>query len=128
MTKKLHAALVTTAAAAAALLAAPGASAQAMADGYDRCPAEHYCLFSGPDGTGDMVALQDDTPNLAAVGMDDRAKSDWNRTGYWINLWSDADYTGCMAVTSPGGKGNFFSSFQDFFSSVGIDEPNGMSC
>ncbi|WBB64120.1 peptidase inhibitor family I36 protein [Streptomyces sp. WMMC500] len=127
MTKKLYAALVT-AAAAGALLAAPGASAQAVADGYDRCPADHYCLFSGLDGTGEMVALQDDTPNLAAVGMDNRAKSDWNRTGYRINLWSDADYTGCMAVTGVGGKGNFFSSFRDFFSSVEIDAPNGMSC
>ncbi|WP_407560286.1 peptidase inhibitor family I36 protein [Streptomyces sp. 184] len=127
MTKKFHAALVT-AAAAAALLAAPGASAQAQADGYDRCPADHYCLFSGLDGTGEMAAIQSDTPNLAAIGMDDRAKSDWNRTGYRINLWSDADYAGCMAVTSPGGKGNFFSSFRDFFSSVEINKPNGMSC
>ncbi|WP_129843069.1 peptidase inhibitor family I36 protein [Streptomyces sp. RFCAC02] len=116
-------------AAAGVAVALPVSTAQA-ADGYDRCPDGHYCMFSGLDGTGDMIALQADTPDLAALGMDDRAKSDWNRTGSTIHLWSDADYSGCTAVTSAGptGKGNFFSDYRDFFSSVQFDGPGGPSC
>ncbi|WP_371525214.1 peptidase inhibitor family I36 protein [Streptomyces sp. NBC_01283] len=38
-----------------------------------------YCMFSGLDGTGDMIALKGSTPDLAALGMDDRGRSDWNR-------------------------------------------------
>ncbi|WP_420707299.1 peptidase inhibitor family I36 protein [Streptomyces sp. NRRL F-2799] len=32
------------------------------------------------------------TPDLAALGMDDRAQSNWNRTPSTIYLWSDAGY------------------------------------
>ncbi|MFD9902757.1 peptidase inhibitor family I36 protein [Streptomyces sp. NPDC059063] len=114
---------------AAAGVALPVSTARA-ADGYDRCPDGYYCMFSGLDGTGDMVKLSGDTPELAALGMDDRAKSDWNRTSSTIYLWSDARYTGCVATTSAGptGKGNFFPAYQDFFSSVQFDGPGGMSC
>ncbi|MEV0114514.1 peptidase inhibitor family I36 protein [Streptomyces sp. NPDC050844] len=125
--KKLSVLLVAVAAATATAL--PASTAHA-ADGYDRCPDGHYCMFSGLDGTGDMVALKTNTPDLAALGMNDRAKSDWNRTPSTIYLWSDANYTGCTAVTSAGptGKGNFFPAYRDFFSSVQFDGPGGMSC
>ncbi|MFH9069879.1 peptidase inhibitor family I36 protein [Streptomyces alboflavus] len=107
----------------------PASTAHAS-DGYDRCPDGHYCMFSGLDGTGDMIALRGDTPDLASLGMDDRAKSDWNRTASTIHLWSDARYAGCTAVTSSGptGKGNFFPTYRDFFSSVQFDGPGGPSC
>ncbi|UGQ12181.1 peptidase inhibitor family I36 protein [Yinghuangia sp. ASG 101] len=122
---------VPLAALAAALLptAATAATARA-ADGYDRCPADHYCVFSGLDGTGDMIALTGSTPDLAALGMNDRAKSDWNRTTSTIYLWSEANYTGCTATTSAGptGKGNFSPDYRDFFSSVRFDGPGGRSC
>ncbi|MGW6918274.1 peptidase inhibitor family I36 protein [Kitasatospora sp. NPDC054939] len=100
------------------------------ADGYDRCPVGRYCLFSGLDGSGDMVALSGNTPDLGALGMDDRAESDWNRTPSTIHLWSDARYSGCTAVTSSGptGKGDFFPAYRDFFSSVGFDGRGGPSC
>ncbi|WP_345561718.1 peptidase inhibitor family I36 protein [Nonomuraea rosea] len=112
------------AAAALAVLASP---AQAAA-GYDRCQDGYYCMFSGLDGTGDIIQIQDDTPDLAALGMADRAKSDWNRTDSFIHLFSEADYGGCAAVTIPRDKGNFFSSFRDFFDSVRFDGQNGPSC
>ncbi|MEV6977734.1 peptidase inhibitor family I36 protein [Kitasatospora sp. NPDC093806] len=100
------------------------------ATGYDRCPVGFYCLFSGLDGTGDIVRLNRSAPDLAALGMDDRAESDWNRTGSTIHLWSDRDYSGCTAVTSTGptGKGDFFPAYRDFFSSVQFDGPGGPSC
>ncbi|TDC74040.1 peptidase inhibitor family I36 protein [Streptomyces hainanensis] len=127
MRNPTRASLLLVAAVAATVL--PATAAQA-ADGYDRCPDGYYCMFSGLDGTGDMITLNASTPDLAALGMDDRARSDWNRTTSTIHLWSDAGYTGCTAVTSAGptGKGNFFSTYRDFFSSVQIGGPGGPSC
>ncbi|MEU1372285.1 peptidase inhibitor family I36 protein [Streptomyces triculaminicus] len=127
MRGKLSALLVSVAAATAAVV--PVSTAHA-ADGYDRCPVGYYCMFSGLDGTGDVIKLRSSTPDLAALGMNDRAKSDWNRTSSTIYLWSDANYSGCTAVTSSGptGKGNFFPTYRDFFSSVQFDGPGGASC
>ncbi|GHC53378.1 peptidase inhibitor family I36 protein [Streptomyces flavofungini] len=121
--------LLFVAAVAAAAITVPVSTAHA-ADGYDRCPDGSYCMFSGLDGTGDMIALKGSTPDLAALGMNDRARSDWNRTPSTIYLWSDAGYSGCTAVTSSGptGKGNFFPAYQDFFSAVQFDGPGGPSC
>ncbi|MEV0442397.1 peptidase inhibitor family I36 protein [Streptomyces spectabilis] len=125
MRKRLSALCVAVAATAVA--AAPVSTAHA-ADGYDRCPEGFYCMFSGLDGTGEMIKLSGDTPDLGA--MDDRAKSDWNRTPSTIYLWSERTYSGCTAVTSSGptGKGNFFPTYRDFFSSVQFDGPGGPSC
>lgn len=127
MRTRLSVLLVPVAAATAAVV--PVSTAHA-ADGYDRCPVGYYCMFSGLDGTGDMIKLTRSTPDLEALGMNDRAKSDWNRTPSTIYLWSDANYSGCTAVTSSGptGKGNFFPTYRDFFSSVQFDGPGGQSC
>ncbi|UQI46222.1 peptidase inhibitor family I36 protein [Streptomyces sp. HU2014] len=116
-------------AAAAAAVVLPVSTAHA-ADGYDRCPDGYYCMFSGLDGTGDMIMLRRSTPDLSPLGMNDRAKSDWNRTSSTIHLWSEVNYSGCTAVTSagPAGKGNFFPTYRDFFSSVRFDGPGGRSC
>lgn len=124
MGKKLHIWALPLAAAALAALATP---AQA-ADGYDRCQEGNYCLFSGLDGTGDIVQINGNTPDLAALGIADRSKSDWNRTDSWIHLFSEAAYGGCSAVTTPRGKGNFYVDFRDFFDSVRFDGQNGPSC
>nr|WP_279628721.1 peptidase inhibitor family I36 protein [Streptomyces subrutilus] len=51
------------------------------ADGYDRCPDGYYCMFSGIDGTGDMVMLRGNRPDLAALGMNGRAKSERSGPG-----------------------------------------------
>ncbi|MEU7835163.1 MULTISPECIES: peptidase inhibitor family I36 protein [unclassified Nonomuraea] len=125
MGKKLQMLALPIAAAALAIL--PTIPAQA-ATGYDRCHAGNYCMFSGLDGTGDIIEIQSDTPDLAALNMADRGKSDWNRTSSYIHLYSEANYGGCSAVTSPGGKGNFFSTYRDFFDSVRIGGQNGPSC
>jgi len=100
------------------------------ADGYERCPQGYYCMFSGLDGTGDMIKIIHSVPDLATLGMADRAQSDCNRTPSTIYLWSDANYSGCTSVTSSGptGKGNFFPTYRDFFSSVQFDGPDGHSC
>ncbi|MEU5425318.1 peptidase inhibitor family I36 protein [Streptomyces olivoreticuli] len=127
MRNTLRALFVPVAVAAAAVL--PVSTALA-AGGYDRCPVGYYCMFSGLDGTGDVIKLRGSVPDLAALGMNDRAKSDWNRTSSTIYLWSDANYTGCTTVTSSGptGKGNFFPDYRDFFSSAQFDGPGGPSC
>lgn len=125
MGKKLHALALPVAATALAALATAPAQA---ADGYDRCHAGFYCLFSGLDGSGDIVEIKSDTPDLAALGMAGRSKSDWNRTSSYIHLYSEPGYGGCSAVTTPGGKGNFYLSFRDFFDSVRVGGPNGPSC
>ncbi|GAB2449495.1 hypothetical protein GCM10027187_16130 [Streptosporangium sandarakinum] len=125
MGKKLQ--MLALPVAAVALTALAGAPAQA-ATGYDRCHAGSYCMFSGLDGTGDMIEIKSDTPDLAALGMAGRAKSDWNRTASYIHLYSESGYGGCSAVTSPWGKGNFYTPFRDFFHSVRFDGANGPSC
>ncbi|QDQ16791.1 hypothetical protein FH965_38255 [Streptomyces spectabilis] len=125
MRKRLSA--LRVAVAATAVAAAPASTAHA-ADGYDRCPAGFYCMFSGLDGTGEMIKISGNTPDLG--GMDNRAESDWNRTPSTIYLWSGTGYSGCTAVTSsgPSGKGNFFPTYRDFFSSVQFDGLGGPSC
>lgn len=124
MGKKLHLVALPLAAAAVAALAAP---AQA-AEGYDRCQDGYYCMFSGFDGTGDIIQINTDTPDLAVLGMAKRGKSDWNRTDSWIHLFEGTGYTGCSAVTAPRDKGNFYIDFRDYFESVRFDGPNGQSC
>ncbi|MDW6062077.1 peptidase inhibitor family I36 protein [Streptomyces sp. FXJ1.4098] len=130
MRNTFRALLVPAVLAAATALPATTAHAATAADGYDRCPDGYYCMFSGLDGTGDMIQLKGSTPDLAALGMNDRAKSDWNRTSSTIYLWSDANYTGCTVVTSTGptGKGNLYPDYRDFLSSVQFDGPGGPSC
>ena len=125
MGKKLQMLALPIAAVAVSIL--PTVPAHA-ATGYDRCHDDNYCMFSGLDGTGDIIEIQSDTPDLATLNMGGRAKSDWNRTDSYIHLYSEANYGGCSAVTTPGGKGNFFSAYRDFFDSVRIGGPNGPSC
>ncbi|MEU8546247.1 hypothetical protein AB0C81_04425 [Streptomyces roseoverticillatus] len=45
-------------------------------------------------------------------------------------VWSDANHSGCTTVTSSGptGKGNFFPTYRDSFSSVQFDGPGGPGC
>ncbi|MEV4837366.1 peptidase inhibitor family I36 protein [Nonomuraea sp. NPDC049486] len=125
MGKKLH--LLAVPIAAVAMAALTSLPAQA-ADGYDRCQPGNYCMFSGLDGTGDIIQITADTPDLAALGMANRANSDWNRTSSLVHLYSGANYTGCTAVTRAGSKGNFFATYREFFESVRIGGPNGPSC
>ncbi|WP_411107375.1 peptidase inhibitor family I36 protein [Streptomyces sp. cmx-4-9] len=127
MKSRLQSVLVPLATAAAVALPISPVHA---ADGYDRCPAGYYCMFSGLDGTGDMITLNRSTPHLSSLGMNARAKSDWNRTSSTIYLWSDANYIGCTVVTDSGptGKGNFSPTFRDFFNSVQFDGPGGPRC
>ncbi|GHB85255.1 hypothetical protein GCM10010347_65170 [Streptomyces cirratus] len=122
--------ILTGLASAVAALSMASVSPAYAADGYDRCPVGYYCMFSGLDGTGDMIKLTSNTPDLGALGMNDRAQSDWNRTSSTIHLWSDTGYTGCTTVTpaGPTGKGNFFPTYRDFFSSVQFDGPDSPIC
>ena len=64
MGKKFRMLALPIAAAALTALATP---AQA-AEGYDRCQEGHYCLFSGLDGTGDIVQLTGSTAEPGGPG------------------------------------------------------------
>jgi hypothetical protein len=123
--KKLQ--LMALPVAVAALTALTSGPAHA-ADGYDRCRANHYCMFSGLDGTGDMIEIQASTPDLAVLNMAGRSRSDWNRTGSTMHLFSETNYDGCSAVTTAGDRGNFLSKYQNFWYSVRMDGPNGPWC
>ncbi len=125
MGKKLQ--LLAVPIAAFAMVSLMSAPAQA-AEGYDRCQVGNYCMFSGLDGTGDIIQITSDTPDLAVLGMADRAKSDWNRTSTRVHLYSEANWGGCTATTSAGGKGNFYIDYRDFFDGVRFGGPNGPSC
>lgn len=125
MGKKLHLLAVPIAAVAVAALTTLPAQA---AEGYDRCLPGNYCMFSGLDGTGDIIQIDTSTPDLAALGMAKRANSDWNRTDQPAYLFSGADYTGCTALSRAGSKGNFFVTYREFFESVRLGGPGGWSC
>ena len=107
-------------AAAAGLFGAALAAPAHAATGYDRCPSGSYCMFSELDGGGDIVVITSNVSDLRTLGIDKAGRSDWNRTTSTVWLYSDYNYSGCDAITSAGDKGNYFSSFQDFFSSVQI--------
>ncbi|MCG6494099.1 peptidase inhibitor family I36 protein [Kitasatospora sp. A2-31] len=77
---------LTGATAAVVALSVASVSPAHAADGYDRCPVGYYCMFSGLDGTGSMIKLTGNTPDLKPLSMDDQAESDWNRTSSTIHL------------------------------------------
>lgn len=81
-------------AAVAALTVAP---AQA-ATGYDRCPANRLCVFTGPGGTGAIGIFQRGDVDLGAApgpsGLDDNIESAWNRTAKSWYFYPDRNYNG----------------------------------
>lgn len=75
--------------AGAAMLASvvlTGGTANA-ATGWNRCPAEHLCLFDGANGTGGMAWFKTGSPNLAGQGMDNKTSSVWNRSPNWFDAY-----------------------------------------
>ncbi|MFB7928023.1 peptidase inhibitor family I36 protein [Streptomyces sp. NPDC056039] len=110
--------LLSTALASAALFAAPPATS--APSGYDRCPANHFCLFDGPDGTGLMASFRSGSPDLARQSMDNRASSLIHKVpdSVWC-VYDERGYGGTEYLRIyPGAKGPFQSDWDNRVSSV----------
>ncbi|MFH8873608.1 peptidase inhibitor family I36 protein [Streptomyces griseus] len=89
--------------AATALTAAPAESA---ARSFERCPAGHFCLFDGYDGSGLMASFRQGSPNLAGQSMDNRASSLAHNVPdtVWC-VYEGRNYTGDYFRVYPGAAG-----------------------
>ncbi|MFJ1787285.1 peptidase inhibitor family I36 protein [Streptomyces anulatus] len=89
--------------AAAALTAAPAESATR---GFERCPAGHFCLFDGSDGSGLMASFRQGSPDLAGQSMDNRASSLAHNVAdtVWC-VYEGRNYTGEYYRVYPGAAG-----------------------
>ncbi|MEU8525885.1 MULTISPECIES: peptidase inhibitor family I36 protein [Streptomyces] len=118
-----HRFLVLSSVLASALLSsvAPAGSAPS---GFDRCPAGHFCLFDGPDGTGLMASFRTGSPDLARQSMDNRASSlaDNVPDTVWC-IYDERDYAGTeYQRVYPGAAGNFEPEWDDRVSSTRLGE------
>ena len=121
MNRPLHRALAVSFLTAAAVTAVP-ATAEA-ATGYDRCPPQRFCVFTGPNGTGAIGVFVTGDGNLAdrvgPRGLDNDIDSVWNRRPgeTWI-LTNDAGYRGGSTQVSPRAKANIDRPFRNRASSL----------
>ncbi|MGW2161923.1 peptidase inhibitor family I36 protein [Nonomuraea sp. NPDC001699] len=68
--------------------------ANAAPAGFERCPAGHFCLFDGTNGTGEIATFRSGSPDLQRQNMDNRASSVANNTGQGWCLFDGGGYTG----------------------------------
>lgn len=116
---RLSRTLAVVVGAAAVVLAAPSAHA---ATGYDRCPVDRMCVFSGPNGSGTIgiyangdVDLSD---SIGPTGLNNTIESMRNRTaGYWC-FYSGINYNGQVWRGGPGGGANTIPSATNVISSL----------
>lgn len=108
-------------AAVAALLAsfAPAASA---ATGYDRCPADRMCVFTGPNGSGVIGIFQNGDVNLGdsvgPTGLNNNIESMRNRTGSDWCFWTGINYNGTVWRGGPGAGANTVPAATNTISSL----------
>ncbi|APB00500.1 peptidase inhibitor family I36 protein [Nocardia seriolae] len=100
--KKRLAGLAVGAAAVAASLAV--AAPAHAASGFDRCPDGSICLFTQPNGGGQMVPFRIGAPDLRWVGIDKSTQSVWNRTGHYVTAFDDYRYRGNGTRFAPNEK------------------------
>ncbi|GAA3310163.1 peptidase inhibitor family I36 protein [Streptomyces cinereospinus] len=114
--------VLSTVLASAALFAAPPASS--APSGFERCPAGHFCLFDGPDGTGLMASFRSGSPDLARQSMDNRASSlAHNVPGTVWCVYDERGYAGTeYARVYPGAAGPFQPEWDNRVSSVRLGE------
>lgn len=93
-------------------LAGLGAIPAQAATGYNRCPANRFCVFTGLNGTGVIAIYTKSDPNLGDAsgprGMNNNIESGWNRrSSEWAvmnNVAGGADGGGTLF--KKGEKGN----------------------
>ncbi|MFC9688237.1 peptidase inhibitor family I36 protein [Kribbella sp. NPDC056951] len=92
------------------------------ATGYNRCPANRFCAFTGPNGSGVIAIYSKSDANLAdrigPRGMNNNVESAWNRQKWEWALMNDANYRGTGVVYKAGIKGNVPKNLLNKASSV----------
>jgi hypothetical protein len=120
MKLKLKALAAVAAVAATALVATPGA---ALAD-WNACPDGKFCLFDGPDGTGEVAAFDPANDVGFLVYWDNRARSSWNRTTHVACVYKDTFQSGTREDqwwgNEPGQQQNYIFDWDRAISSIGF--------
>ncbi|MET9482024.1 peptidase inhibitor family I36 protein [Streptomyces sp. NPDC006638] len=91
---------------------AAGAQAQAWA-----CRDQQICLYAGPNGTGDSLAVTTDTGQLPP-DWDDRARSVRNATDRDWCLYRSPQYVGELLEVAPDTAINLTEHFNESISSL----------
>ncbi|MGS2806169.1 peptidase inhibitor family I36 protein [Nocardia sp. MW-W600-9] len=74
--------------------------------GYDRCPTNYLCLFTGSEGTGKMSLFKIGSPDLAGQHIDSAALSVFNRTGKTATLFAARANKGDTYPVATSAKGD----------------------
>ncbi len=68
------------------------------ATGYNRCPTNRMCVFTGVNGTGTIGIFASGDADLSdssgPQGLNNNIESAWNRRGLYLGLYEDTVYTG----------------------------------
>lgn len=114
MTRRNTTAALLIAAAAGLALLAPAAAQPAA---YSDCPANRFCLWDQPGGTGRHFFMEWGATDLARVGFDNTASSWKNNTGDVWCLYPDPQYRGTPARLGRG-QNNMSPAWNNVVSSV----------
>lgn len=109
-------------AAAIGTVAALGTIPAQAATGYNRCPANRFCVFTGLNGSGVIAIYTTSDSNLADAsgprGMNNNIESGWNRRASEWAVMNDAGFNGGGTLFKKGEKGNFPAGNRNKGSSV----------
>ena len=119
MRKQAWKAVLAAGALGVAVASAPTAYA---ATGYDRCPADRMCVFTGRNGSGAIGIYQNGDVNLGdsvgPAGLNNNIESMRNRTSRNWCFFKDANYNGQSWVGGPGGGANTVAAATNVISSL----------
>ncbi|MBB4912633.1 peptidase inhibitor family I36 protein [Actinophytocola algeriensis] len=108
LSKVLAATALATALAGAATVPAYAAT------GYDRCPQNRMCIFTGYNGSGVMAAFAVGDADLGdsngPTGMNNNTKSFYNNSGHHWDFWDLRGYDGAIRHSEPYVGGRNFGS------------------
>ncbi len=110
------------AAVAAAALVAAFAPTASAATGYDRCPADRMCVFTGPNGSGAIGIFANGDVNLGdtigPTGLNNNIESMRNRTSSYWCFFDGINYNGNSWRGGPGGGANTVPAATNTISSL----------
>lgn len=114
--------LAVIAAAGAVGLTVAAAPAASAATGYDRCPADRMCVFTGPNGSGAIGIFQNGDVNLGdstgPTGLNNNIESMRNRTSSDWCFYAGINYNGQSWRGGPGGGANTVPAATNTISSL----------
>ncbi|MGW4350983.1 peptidase inhibitor family I36 protein [Nocardia sp. NPDC004582] len=91
--------------------------------GYDRCPTDWTCLFTGAGGTGKMSLFTTGSPDLSQQHIDGAAVSVFNRAGKTATLYSAHGYHGDTHTVEKSAKGDLSGEWQGRARSIIVGTP-----